>query len=96
MFMTHVSRDRTASGFAPATRWSDPTDNAPSLMLLATAMALQLTGTVEDTNALLAVEHVAMLLGIMLARQAEYTTTTVTSPRPSGFSPRPPGLSVLV
>jgi hypothetical protein len=40
------------------------------------AIALQLTGLVADTGVLLAVEHVAMLagmLGAMLARPAEYT-----------------------
>jgi hypothetical protein len=40
------------------------------------AMALQLTDVVTDTGALLVVEHVAMLagmLGVMLARPAEYT-----------------------
>jgi len=39
-------------------------------------MALQLTGIAEDIAALLVVEHVAMLLGmlgVMLARPAEYT-----------------------
>jgi hypothetical protein len=40
------------------------------------AMALQLSGIVEETGVLLVVEHVAMLLGmlgVMLARPAEYT-----------------------
>jgi hypothetical protein len=40
------------------------------------AVALQLTDAVGDTGALLVVEHVAMLagmLGVMLARPAEYT-----------------------
>jgi hypothetical protein len=39
-------------------------------------MALQLTGIAEDIGALLVVEHVAMLLGmlgVMLARPSEYT-----------------------
>jgi hypothetical protein len=38
-------------------------------------MALELTGIVEDVGALLVIEHVAMLagmLGVMLARPAEY------------------------
>jgi hypothetical protein len=50
--------------------------SASMLMPTFAAMALQLTGIVEDIDALLVVEHVAMLLGmlgVMLARRAEYT-----------------------
>jgi hypothetical protein len=96
---------------AVGSSWSDLTNTAPSLVLLAMAitmtvpmvgwmryrghsrranaemsasmllptfalMALELTGIVKDVGALLIVEHVAMLagmLGVMLARPAEYT-----------------------
>jgi hypothetical protein len=57
--------------------WRANTEMSASMLVPTfAAMLLQLTGTVEDTNALLAVEHVAMLLGmlgVMLARPAEYT-----------------------
>ena len=50
--------------------------SASMLVPTCATMALQLTGMVEDVAALLVIEHVAMLLGmlgVMLARPSEYT-----------------------
>jgi hypothetical protein len=56
------------------------------------AMALQLTGTVEGTGVLLVIEHVAMLLGmlgVMLARPAEYTHHHAHAPAQSNAELQP-------
>jgi hypothetical protein len=112
---------------AVGSSWSELTDNAPSLMLLAmaitmtvpmvgwmryrghgwranaemsasmlvptfAAMVLQLTGLVADTGVLLVVEHVAMLagmLGVMLARRAEYTHDHASARPHTGLRPAP-------